>query len=166
MAEEANQGGGGQAPAVKSFGHLRALEIEDRTAWIAIPHLRPNARFLCRPATESNAGYFNALLLDTDDMTRGVSSGRDPKRVTEDARKRAKRIYAAHVIVGWDGIDYEDGTAAEFTPANLTRMLDQMPGWMFDRLRQRCELVETFLPSRSEREPKPAPADTDAIAKN
>lgn len=143
--------GQASAPAAGGgkFERLQGLEIAGKTISISVTHISPNAKLTVRPATDANPEYLDALLQDGEEVTRGVVGQRATKDVTDHLRERAKRLYVDHVIVGWEGILYDDGAPAPFSKETCRALLDKLPGWIFDRIRRQCEMPETFLPKGS-----------------
>ena len=125
------------------FDHLRKLSIERRTAWFDLPWVAARARVEGLPADSANKGWLNARLRAPRQDLVSVPS-------VERNRDSDRSIYAWHVLVGWSGISDTSGADVPFSPENAEDFLEQLPAWIFDRMRAFFMSPENFLPEDAE----------------
>ena len=95
------------------------------------------------PATEDNAGYFDALLsrqLRNRRMTRRQVRASDLKR----NRMDDIQLYAKHVVKAWGQVTDAKGNAVLFDKADCQDFLRALPAWVFDGLREFAADPSTF----------------------
>lgn len=127
------------------FDHLKTREIAGKTAWLSLPVVTSAARLQLRPATDANPAYHNgnlkmAVVRHRGSATRGVdkydiAASRDDDRV----------LYAQFVLTGWEGIEDCDGNVVPFSVEAATEFLEQLPDWIFDRVRLFAIQPENFV---------------------
>jgi hypothetical protein len=132
------------------FEHLKKLEVRDAMSWFDLPEIGEGARLRIKPAAESNAQYYNALI-------RGVGAGnnrRKAKQITaEDLQKHRnldRKLYPNYVIVGWENVKDAEGESVEFSREVARELCDSLPDWLFDSLRNHASQPENFLPEGEE----------------
>ena len=109
-------------------------------------------------ADSSNKPYFNGLL-------KLQAKGRSRRKVTPELVNRNRRedlkLYAKHVVKGWEQVFDKKGNPVKFTPAVCEEFLGAIETWMFDELRDFCADPQSFV-SDDEYED----SDTEGVSKN
>lgn len=143
------------------FDHLKDRDIANKTAWLALPQVTDNARLLLRPATDANPGYQNGLLRFAASRLRRTASSRMAAKVDiDESREDDRKLYPEFVIAGWEGIEDSDGNLVPFSREAAAEFCEQLPAWLFDRVRLYAMVPENFLPPNW---PKP---DKEALVGN
>jgi len=75
-------------------------------------------------------------------------------------RNDDRALFPLYVLVGWTGIEDDDGAEVPFSPEAAAEFCDQIPGYIFDRIRNFAATPERFVPDGEEL------PDPEAIAKN
>lgn len=105
----------------------------------------PQIRFSVRSATKDNRAYFDALLR-VGAMLNGQIDG-DKTKISPEVNERFEseqiRMFAAHVVVGWENIVDDDGDPVLFSPDDAADVLKSI-GLEFDRLKAFCEERSNF----------------------
>lgn len=123
--------------ATRRFVFNRILDPEGRPATLVVMH-----------AGESNKPYINALFKQARAGAAAGTSGRTatPAAVRESRLEDAK-LFADHVIAGWENMPLDDGKPAVFSADAvfrfLTELIDVLPE-DFLRLRAYCADPDNF----------------------
>jgi len=128
--------------------------LSSGTVAYRIPYIDEKIFLYLMPATQANKAFFNAQILtfkQDGSRKKVVNSG-----VLDETRDSDRRIYAKHVVKGWDGVEDENGIAL-FTPEACLDFLNQLPDWLFDELRTFATEPSNFLAT---------PIDTEGLGKN
>lgn len=134
------------------FGHLKQLEVVDRTARFTLHAIKllsedaPAPVLIVRPASEANKGYFNALLKHSRTYAAQVQAGAVTESAIAENRKQDVALYAAHVVIGWENVVGADGSPVSFSKEACADLLGALPNWLFDDLRMFCGRPVNFLP--------------------
>ncbi len=121
---------------MSSFDNLQKYELADQPVPYTLYPLRDEPKLFIRPATERNKAYHNALLKRNAKLAaRFRQRVKITREMLKENREHDKVLYAAHVIVGWEGIEADDGSHPTFTPDLCRAFLNKLPGWIFDDLR-------------------------------
>lgn len=119
-----------------SFTKLKKYELADQPVPYTLYQLAGEPKLMLRPATERNKEYHNALLKRNAKLAaRFRQRVKITREMLKENREHDKVLYAAHVIVGWEGIEEDDGTQPSFTPDLCRAFLKNLPAWIFDDLR-------------------------------
>ncbi len=144
-----------------SFDHLKSRDVADRSLWLAVPQVTDNARVKVRPATDVNPGYQNGLLkMSAGRLRQTAARGAVKKYDVEQSREDDRVLYAQYVIDDWDGIEDSAGKPVPFSRENCAEFLQQLPAWIFDRMRLFCMVPDNFLAPHEVR------IDTEALVGN
>ena len=130
------------------FNHLKKLDVRDRTAWMDLPEVASNAQLHLRPIGEFNNDYVNALLKMSARRIRHAAKIDDleiTREENEQSRRDDKKLYPAYVIFEWEGIPDEDGKLVDYSEDNCLEFCEQLPNWIFDRVRAFASTPEKFL---------------------
>lgn len=132
------------------FDHLKTREIADRTIWLAVPQVTEGARLLLRPATDANLAYQNGLLKVAAGRVRRIASARAAQKYDADqSREDDRQLYAEFIIADWEGIEDSEGNLVPFSREEAAEFLQQLPAWIFDRIRIFAMVAENFLPPQA-----------------
>lgn len=128
------------------FKHLKKLDVAGATSWIDLPEVAPDARLMLRPAGEANPAYFNAMLKRSGKRLRNISRT-DIVSPADLAQNRAddRELFALHVVVGWEGVLDDQDQPVQFSRENAKEFLEQLPDWVFDRVRNHAATPERFV---------------------
>ena len=105
----------------------------------------------CKPATEDNVRYFNALSRKTRArlQRRGDVGG---KNLLDEKRIEDAELYVAHCVVGWkeETVIDEEGCPAPFTKENCLKFFlalieDKRGRHVFENFGNRIGNIETFF---------------------
>lgn len=130
------------------FGHLKSLEVQSTaTADYPIYDIGESAVLKIAPATEANKPYYNAILRTTKrtaQMQR-AKKGIDVALLKQN-REEDRKLYPDHIIKGWDGVVDANGKQVKFSKEEAKDLVDALPDWMFDQLRNfasdHCNFVD------------------------
>lgn len=144
------------------FNQLKKLDIQARTAWIDLPMITPTARLHLRPATEDNPRYYSAMLRMSGDRKRNLARGGTVNMLQvldELQQNRADdvELYPRHVIIGWEGIEDEDGSPVPFSEDHAAQLMQALPGWVVDQIRNFAASPMRFV--APDEPPLPDPAE-------
>ncbi len=140
---------------MSQFDHLKALHVTaTATADFIFEHLEGMPSLTCRPATDINEGFFNAVLKAGKQASRKAKAirklkGKQEKDLAaqkEKARLDDIELFVDHIVVGWDDVVNKKGKPVEFTTENLRQFLQAIPPEMFHDLRVFCLSIENFRP--------------------
>ena len=129
------------------FNHLKKLEISDRTSWIEIPEVCPGAAVQVRPANDSNHPYQNAMLRRSGNRNRSLvrRGGSLTAQDVIDSRNEDRELYPIHIFVNWRGVLDDHNQPVDANRENFAVFCDQIPDWIFDRIRAHASTPERFL---------------------
>ena len=133
------------------FSHLDPTQ---RTTWVELPEIGPNAAVEIRPATESNPLYFSNMLKRASGRARRIA--RMDRVSAEDSaqnRHEDRELYPKFVLIGWRNIYDTAGAAVPFNTQNAHELCAKLPDWIFDRIRMVAASPERFLPDDAGPEP-------------
>lgn len=133
-------------------------EIDHAMAWFDLPpDVAPGARICCKPATEANPAYYNAMLKRAGRRVRNMI--RSDRISLEDAalnREDDRSLYPRYVITNWDGLNDTDGKPVPFSRDHCVELCEKLPNWVFDQLRNFAATPERFITVEDEEEaPEP-----------
>lgn len=128
------------------FSQLSRLQVSDKTtATYRLYQLDGEPTLTVVPATEANAEYFDALLRQSKATLRNLQSTGASKAALDQRRKDACRLFAAHVVRGWEGVQAADGSIVPFSKEACSAFLNALPGWILDGLRNFCSDPSNFV---------------------
>lgn len=131
------------------FEHLKELEIKDKTVEFPLTHLRNCPKLIVKPATESNAPYFNEVLRRSTKTIRKVSQGKSISITTDDLaknREEDRRLFPKYIITDWEGVTDSKGNQVPFSEENCREFLKALPDWIFDQIGIFCRNNSNFVP--------------------
>lgn len=117
------------------FGHLRKLEVKDKTVEYPLYQLAGEMVLIVKPATEANKPYFNEVLRRSKKNMRQISAGSIDSALIEQNRADDRKLFPEHVIVGWKNVVDSDKKIVPFTKEDCKDFLDSIPDWIFDDIR-------------------------------
>jgi hypothetical protein len=137
------------------FSNLSALQItEEATAEFAFFGINGEPTLTCRPATQENKPFFNAVLAKNKQAQR-KQKGRRAQAPTAatlaEARANDIELFVEFIIVGWSNVVDAKGKAVKFSKDVCKQFLEAIPGDMFDELRVFCLEIANF---RTEMDPE------------
>lgn len=145
------------------FEHLSKLDVlPGATTFVDLPEVTPKARIICKPATEANQAYFNAMMKRSGARARRMV--RTDRITVEDAqqnREEDRELFPRYVLVGWEGILDKDNQPVPFSADHAKQFCAKLPDWLFDRIRNAAATPERFVPEGGEDRP-----DAKALAGN
>lgn len=132
---------------MSQFEHLQKMEVTTaKTVEYPVYALGEKAVLHVLPATEANKKYFGKLLKTTRrnaQMAR-AKGGMDAAMMKQ-SRKEDRALYPEYIIAGWDDIPDKDGKPVKFDKDSAKNLVDAMPDWMFDDLRNFCSTPQNFI---------------------
>lgn len=139
------------------------LDISLATRWLELPEISPEARVLLAPATEANKAFYNVMLKRAGRRARptGKPTPETLRRLLDEGRQEDRELYPAYVIRGWEGIEDDAGQPVPFSEAACRELLDALPDFIFDKVREFAVVPRNFLGENEE----PAP-DAEELAGN
>lgn len=108
----------------------------------------PDVVLVCKPATEDNKAYTNARLKSAQGMVRGATNAGVTPEMLEESRDRERKLYADHVIKGWENVVDASGAPVPCDGKLVLEFLEALPGWLFDDVRGFCRHPNNFFPDR------------------
>lgn len=140
------------------FGRLKELDLNDKTAWYDIPELSPKARICLRPQTDKR--YQSAQLQLAANRARSATKKRGAVTVQDlqSDRDEDRDLFPRYLFVHWTDVLDDEGEPVEFSVDHAVELCEQMPDWLFDRIRAFTNQPANFLD-----EPVP---DAGELAKN
>lgn len=131
-----------------NFSHLKSLNVSGTTV-VEYPlyQLDGNAILHLASASESNKGYFNALLRKAGRTAQAVKANAVNANTLKQNRDEDRVLYAKHVLKGWSGILDADSTEVPYNEENGEEFLQSLPDWLFDEIRNFASNVRNFIDS-------------------
>lgn len=130
------------------FGYLKQLDVtKEKTAEFSMPQIMVNGKspvLVVTPATEANAGYFNALLKRSKKAARLVRSGNISVQTIKDNRGEDRTLYPKYVVKGWRDVVDATGEEVPFSAEACADFLAALPDWLFDDLNSFCKEPTNF----------------------
>lgn len=120
-----------------SFGHLKNLNVAEKTARFEIPILG-EAVLIVKPATEANKPFFNAALKGIPKQVSRPSKQQVTQKQLDASRENDRKLYPQHVIVGWERVTDDQGAEVAFSVDECQMFIDELINhapWIFDDLR-------------------------------
>lgn len=129
-----------------NFSNLRKLDVTSEAVarWTMVD-VEGQPFLNVRPAGEVNKPFFSEMVRRTKQAAKAVNAGSIGSELLAQNRDADRMLYAKHVIVGWGNVVDAEGKAVQFSEANCAEFLQQLPDWLFDRLRQFCTSIENFV---------------------
>lgn len=126
------------------FKRLEKYSTRGRTAWMPTPFLGDEARLCLAFAGESNKPYFNELLrMGARRARRMNKTGTATTADLDQNRKEDRLLFPKHIILGWEGVEDDEGNLVEFTSDHVKELCQKAPPEVFD-------LIRDFAASQSE----------------
>lgn len=129
------------------FSNLTKLEVTgDSTAEYKLIEIESEPVLILKPASESNAKYFNALLRE-----HGAAKGGRKAKVKIDnklvakMREQDKKLYPKYVVAGWTGMLDAKGKDVPFSVEACEEFFAVLPNWIFDGIREFATMPESFV---------------------
>ncbi len=137
------------------FSNLAALQIaEDATTPFTFYQIIGEPTLDCRPATQENKPFFNAILLknkQTQRKQKGRRAVAPTAQMLAEARTADIELFVDYIVVGWTNVVDAKGKVVKFSKEVCKQFLEAIPGDMFDDLRVYCLEIANF---RSEMDPE------------
>lgn len=142
------------------FKGMDRVDVSDRTARFHFGEIPGNPWLEVRTATQSNPGYFNAMLRRDAEIAEsngsttirvGRTRGRRPDsdmsvEELEKVRESDRKLYARHVVVGMGGWkDEETDKEVPYARDVVEDLLSQLTDNLFDQLRAFCNNDTNFM---------------------
>lgn len=140
---------------MSKFSHLQKLQVDNAVAWVSISEVSPGAKLALLVAGEANPQYWNALLKKTGRRARELQRGKVSAQVIARNRAEDRALYPKYVIVNWEGILDSNDEEVAFSQEVCADFLEQLPDWLFDRLRDLASDPNTFIEDEDEQLPDP-----------
>lgn len=140
------------------FSNVRAQEVpRERTATYTLYRLEGQPSLEVKPATEANPAYMRAMLKESREMARRLKAGDISPEILEENRARDRKLFPAHVVVGWSKAPVDtSGALVPFSAEACREFIAALPYDIFNDLRDFCSNMDNFrTPSevgRSDRE--------------
>lgn len=130
------------------FSNLAALQItEEATAPFIFYGIAGEPTLDCRPATQENKPFFNAILLKNKQILRkqkGRRAAAPTAQMLAEARVADIELFVKYIVVGWANVVDAKGKVVKFTQEVCKQFLEAIPGDMFDELRMFCLEIANF----------------------
>ncbi len=130
------------------FSNLESLQIaEDATTSFVFYGIAGEPTLDCRPATQENKPFFNAILLQnkqTQRKQKGRRAAAPTAQMLAEARAADIELFVSYIITGWTNVVDAKGKAVKFTKEVCKQFLNAIPGDMFDELRVFCLEIANF----------------------
>lgn len=141
------------------FSHLQKLEIKGKTAEFELDDIpwQPVPVLILKPATQHNKGYFNASLKSSGHKLAKIKRGNIDEKMLMENRKIDRKLFPEYVVVGWRNVVDSNYDEVPFTKENCTEFLDNLPDWLFDKIREFAVFNENFMPEQ---------IDVEEVSKN
>jgi hypothetical protein len=128
------------------FSHLNKLAITAlSTMRYPLIELEGSPVLILRPANESNAAYFNALLKANAHAGVRRKKQKIDGKLTAEIREQDRELYPKHVIAGWEAVVDSDGKDVPFSMEAAVEFLAALPNWIFDGVRTSALDPENFI---------------------
>jgi len=136
------------------FSHLKKFDIKGNTAEFVLDDIEvePAPILILKPATQSNRKYFNALLKGSGTRLSRIKRAKIDEKVYEDNLKEDKKLYPEHVIVGWKNVTDTSGKEVSFNKQNCISFVEQLPDWIFEKVRNFAATNENFVEEQMDAE--------------
>tara|TARA_R110000737_G_scaffold47134_5_gene67063 strand:+ start:1363 stop:1836 length:474 start_codon:yes stop_codon:yes gene_type:complete len=149
---------------MSQFGQLKALHVKDGdTAEFYFNELEGIPQLTCKPATNVNKAFLNAVMAASKEASRVARAkkkikGKQDEAITQAAIDRARmddiELFVDHVVVGWEDVVNQNEEPVEFTAENCRDFLQAIPPEMFTELRLFCLDIRNFRPEVTKMDPE------------
>lgn len=99
---------------------------------------------ICAPATEANPPYFNALLKEAGTKRGRAATVKDVAGL-KDLQEKQRKLYAEHVVQGWEGIKDSTGVDVPFDRALCHTLFESMTSYDLSDLILFCSEPLNFV---------------------
>ncbi len=130
---------------MSKFTHLKKLEVAGKTAWLTLDDLEGNPSLCILFSGQSNHGYFNAILKRSANRNRKILSGKIDVQMMEDNMADDRDLFPMHVITGWKDMMDDKGKPVPFTRSDCVEFCQDLPDWIFEKIRNFAQNPERFL---------------------
>lgn len=131
---------------MSDFSHLQKLAITaDNIAEFTFFEIEGQPKLQVRPTTQANKPYYNQLLARSSKAAKRVRAGGITGALIAENRNKDRELFPKMVVVGWSDVLDSAGAQVPFSIEACTAFLEQLPDWLFDRLRTFCGDDENFL---------------------
>lgn len=139
------------------FSHLKQkLDVAQALSWLDLPEIAPNARIFLKFAGESNTQYYNEMLKKSGKRARQtVRNSFIDAAMLQANRRDDRELYPLYVIENWENLPDDKGKDVPYNPNNAQDLCEQLPDWLFDKIRDHAATPEKFLPETEELPPDP-----------
>tara|TARA_R110002153_G_scaffold54447_5_gene151678 strand:- start:2348 stop:2821 length:474 start_codon:yes stop_codon:yes gene_type:complete len=149
---------------MSQFGQLKALHVKDGdTAEFVFDELEGFPSLICKPATNINKAFLNAVMASSKQASRIAKAkrkikGKQDETITQAAIDKARtddiELFVDYVVVGWEDVVNQVGDPVDFSPENCRDFLQAIPPEMFTELRLFCLDIRNFRPEAVEMDPE------------
>jgi hypothetical protein len=140
------------------FSQLSKLEvIGDKTVDYLLDQLESQPTLKMLPANQANKPFHSALLRKSRRRIKAIQKSKLNEKILNENREEDKELYAKHVIKGWSGVVDAQGKNVPFNEESVTELLDALPPWIFDDIREFASDIDNFIAEQ---------IDTEDVAKN
>lgn len=127
------------------FSHLNKLKVSEKvTIDYELPEIGDGAVLKICSASQANKEYFNDFLRHNRKGGR-VSSKKVSATDIIKMREIDKKLFAKHIVVDWSGVVDAQGNEVEFNKDDVFNLLNALPDWLFDDLRNFASDINNFL---------------------
>lgn len=130
---------------MSDFSHLQRLSETRETRDFVLYNLEGEPVLKLRPATEANKPYFNGILRRARKNRGAIQAGVVSGGLVRESRQDDRRLYAQHVLAGWEGVTDSAGELVPFNSENALAFLEALPDWIFDEVRGFAGTPANFL---------------------
>ena len=129
-----------------SFDHLKKYAPKVRAADYVMDQLEEAPTFHVLPALEENKPYYREVLkLNAKQAARMRRGVQITPQLLEQSREQDRRLFAEHIVQGWDGVVDGSGTPVPFSKEKCREFFAVLPSFIFDDLRTFCGDVTNFV---------------------
>jgi hypothetical protein len=130
-----------------TFAHLKGLSPEGKRTWVRFPEIGPNARIEIAPASEANPEYFNAALRRVAKKRKDIDISRLTAADFESNRAEDRDLFGRYVVTNFEGFvdDTPEHKLVPFSREAAMDLCQQLPYWLFDRLRTSAMDMSLFV---------------------
>lgn len=128
------------------FSNLKKLDVtsESVARWTMMD-VEGQPFLNVRLAGEANKPFFNELVRRAKRANKAVQAGAVGADLLATNRDEDRVLYSKYIVFGWGNVVDSEGKQVPFTEANCLEFLQQLPDWLFDKLRAFCSSVENFV---------------------
>ena len=147
---------------MSKFSHLKKLDVAEAMSWMDLPELGPKARLLLKFAGDSNAPYYNEMLKKAGKRARQmIRTDQVDSAMLAANRQDDRELFPFYIISNWEHVPDEKGKNVQYNRKHAQELCEQLPAWVFDKVRNHAATPERFLPENEE-----LPPNAEELAEN